>query len=174
MNCLKDYIGISPSVGVVESNLYLTDLAGITLNNLEKIAEQKPEQEDFKAVFKDCEKRALMSFVGSFTASINECYHICDIDIINCLICENKKILGGALWYLIGAEYMIERIGSDRLNRFTTIDRKKAKEFQDFFAEKFAFELQNAVRSIDPNKNDCVDSEVIEPKQLTDFIEFTP
>ena len=157
MNCLIGYIGLSPSVGVVESTLYLTGLQGITLNNLNKIAGKGQDDElDAEGVFTECEKRAILSFRSAFTAEINECYHISDIDIIECLMCENKKKLAVALWYYIGAEVMIERQGSDRLNRFTTIDKKKAGDLQEFFERRGLFELQTAVRGLDVENSDCI------------------
>jgi hypothetical protein len=175
VNCLTGYIGISPAVGEVESNLYLTELSGITLNNLEGIAEKQKEQPNFEAVFHDCEKRAVLSFKASFTARINDCYHICDSGLVECLVCENRERLAPALWYAIGAEVMIERQGSDRLNRFTTIDRKKAGDLQSFFEERYAYELNNAVKSINPNESACVEPDVeVEHKALVTFMEVLP
>ncbi|MDR1595288.1 MAG: hypothetical protein LBS43_12530 [Prevotellaceae bacterium] len=174
MDCLKGYIGISPTVGEVESNLYLTELSGITIDNLDKIA-VSPEQPSFEAVFHDCEKRAILSFKGAFTARINECFHICDSALIECLICEFRERLAPALWYAIGAEAMIERQGSDRLNRFTTIDRKKAGDLQKFFEERYEYELTNAVKSINPNHSACVaPDEEIEDRPLITFTECLP
>ena len=63
-------------------------------------------------------------------------------------MCENRAKAAVALWYFIGYELMIERIASDRLNRWTTIDLKKAKDLRDFFFERARFELDNAARSI--------------------------
>jgi hypothetical protein len=175
MNCLRGYIGISPQVGEVESGLYLTELSGITLNNLEKIAEKQEEQTDYTAVFADCEKRAILSFKAAFTARINDCYHICDSEIVACLICEYRERLAPALWYAIGAETMIERQGSDRLNRFTTLDRKKAGDLQKFFEERYDYELTNAVRSINPNASSCIEPDVeIEHKAFIMFREVLP
>jgi hypothetical protein len=175
MDCLRGYIGISPAVGEVGSNLYLVELSGITLNNLEKIAERQAEQPDFEAVFRDCEKRAVLSFKAAFTARINDCYHICDSGLVECLICENRERLAAALWYAIGAEVMIERQGSDRLNRFTTIDRKKASDLQSFFEERYAYELNNAVKSINPNESSCIEPNAdVEHKSLVTFIEVLP
>lgn len=155
MDCLKGYIGISPDIGTVESDLYLIELQGVTRDNLLKIA-SKPDQQDVQEVFNDCEKRAILSLKAAFKARLNECYRIANTDIIECLICENIEELAVALWYLIGAEVMSERQHSDRLNRFTTIDRKKAGELQTLFEERYAGELHNAVMGINPNDSDCV------------------
>jgi hypothetical protein len=175
MLCLKGYIGISPAVGEVESGLYLTELSGITLNNLEKIAEKQDEQTDYEAVFADCEKRAILSFKAAVMARINDCYHICDSALVECLICEERERLAPALWYAIGAETMIERQGSDRLNRFTTIDRKKAVDLQRFFEERYDYELNNAVKSINPNASSCVEPDVeVEHREFIRYVEVLP
>jgi hypothetical protein len=56
------------------------------------------------------------------------------------ILCANKKVFTNCLWYLLGAELMFERVYSDRLNRYTTIDAKKAadlrKEFEGIFQEE--------------------------------------
>jgi hypothetical protein len=177
MDCIRGYIGISPAVGVVESGLYLTELSGITLLNLGKIADSHvPDGTgDFEAVFHDCEKRAILSFSAAFTARINECYHICDSGLVKCLICENREKLAPALWYATGAEVMIERQGSDRLNRFTTLDRKKASELQRFFEERYDYELNNAVKSINPNHSICIEPDKeVERRELVSFVEVLP
>jgi hypothetical protein len=130
---------------------------------------------DYHVVFHDCEKRAILSFKGAFTAKMNECYHICDPALIKCLICEYRTLLAPALWYAIGAEVMIERQGSDRLNRYTTIDRKKAGELQSFFEARYDYELTNAVKSINPNHSSCVEPEAeIEYREFIQFVEVLP
>jgi hypothetical protein len=79
------------------------------------------------------------------------------------------------LWYAIGAETMIERQGSDRLNRFTTIDRKKAFELQKFFEDRYDYELNNAVKSIDPNRSGCVEPDTeVEHREFLRFMEVLP
>lgn len=49
------------------------------------------------------------------------------------LVCNNKELFATAWQNLLGAEIMIERIGSDRKNRFTTVDLDKARELRDYF-----------------------------------------
>lgn len=58
------------------------------------------------------------------------------------LLCANKKVFTNVLWYLLGVELMLERIFSDRLNRYTTIDAKKAKEQHDYYESVFREEMQ--------------------------------
>jgi len=49
------------------------------------------------------------------------------------LVCNNKEAFTQSLLYLLGMELMTERIYSSRLNRWTTIDLKSAKELRKEF-----------------------------------------
>lgn len=61
-------------------------------------------------------------------------------------------------WYLLGAELMIERIYSERINRFTTVNLKQAQELRIEFEHQFENELDAALRGIHQLTQDgCVD-----------------
>jgi hypothetical protein len=162
MDCLKGYIGLSVQVATAESNLYVVTLPGISLHNITKIADKTEQTSDnlpsAQIVFNECEQRAIQTFVSAFTAAFNECYRLSDIDTIKCIICENKQKIAVALWYYIGHEIMIERTSTDRLNRFTTIDLKKAKELRDLLIDRAEYELSAAVKGINPHDSDCVEA----------------
>jgi len=165
MDCLQGYIGLSVGVAPVESNLYVVTLPGISMHNLEKIADKTEQvtadhKPDAGIVFAECEQRAIRTFTSAFTAGLNECYHLSDIHVIECIICANKPKIAVALWYFIGHEIMIERLSTDRLNRFTTIDLKKAKELRDLFIDRAEYELLAAVKGINPNDSECVQKPV--------------
>jgi hypothetical protein len=174
MDCLKGYIGLSAQVATVESNLYVVTLPGISLHNIEKIADKTEQvtnnQPDAQIVFNECEQRAIQTFISAFTAAFNECYQLSDIDTIKCIICANKQKIAVALWYYTGHEIMIERTATDRLNRFTTIDLKKAKELRDLFIDRAAYELSTAVKGIDPYAGGCVEA----PRECNEMIKTVP
>lgn len=100
---------------------------------------------------------------GQFTeinvTSGNDTYGLSGIFSLVCvfdfLICNNKELLTTALWYLLGAEVMIERQYSSRLNRFTTIDREIAKKLEEYFTTEFNNELEIVVDGIYIDTNDC-------------------
>lgn len=71
------------------------------------------------------------------------------------IVCNNKAVFATALWYMLGAELMTERIYSDRLNRYTTVDRKKAIELRDEFTQAWQNELMTALDGIQIDVNDC-------------------
>ncbi len=77
---------------------------------------------------------------------------VCKYDKI---VCNNKDLFTYPLWYLCGAELMIERLNSNRVNEFTTIGLDKAAElYKDFMAE-FDRSLTQLVDSISLNSNDA-------------------
>lgn len=74
------------------------------------------------------------------------------------LACNNKMLLGDALQYLLGAEIMIERTMSDRLNRYTTIDKDQAGKALQYFEEEYTQRIQQALEGIDIKTSDsCID-----------------
>lgn len=173
MQCLQGYVGVSPDLclqptetegedivaeedGTIEtSGLYITELPGISLESIESLA--SPEQKTFLGVWANVEKRALLKFRSAVLAELNKCYCISDVTVIDCIVCSNKALFATALWYMLGAELCYERLFSNSINRFTTIDKKAAAEMRDNFLVDFQTELENAVKGIDVEDNDCID-----------------
>ena len=147
----------------VESGLYLDTLPDVTLNLLDKLTDS--DDSDTSELWARIEDRGIKKFRTLFINAVNKCHKISNITIIDCIIESNYELLGIALWYLLGSELMFERINSSRLNRFTTIDKAKARELRDAFLEEFQDELTAAVNSIDVNDNDCTE-EIIEETNI--------
>jgi hypothetical protein len=154
-NSLYGYIGFSSKLSEVESGLYLDSLPDISINLLDKLTDI--EEGDISVLWTKIEDRAIKKFRTLFINAVNKCYKINDIPICECLIESNFETFGIALWYLLGSEMMFERINSNRINKFTTIDKAKARELQQAFIDTFQDELTVAVNSIDVNNNDCSD-----------------
>jgi hypothetical protein len=172
LDCLIGYIGLSSSVGTAGSGLYLDALPDINLNNTNKIADG--EQIDYEKVFDDVQKRAILKFRTFFIIEFNRCFNIFKRDAIDCLICENKALFSVALWYLMGAEMLQERLGSNRINRFTTTDRGKTKELQGSFLDEFERQLSTAVAGIDIEGSECLKDEPHECGGFIQVIETCP
>jgi hypothetical protein len=161
LDCLKGMIGLSAQVATVPSGLYVVTLPGISLFNITKIADRTEQinaqnNPDPQVVFDECEQRAILSFRNAFIAAMSKCWHLNDLDVAECLICENKDRLITSLWWWVGHEVLNERVSSNRLNRFTTIDREKAIELRAEYYERANVELENLVKGIDPNSSNCV------------------
>lgn len=77
---------------------------------------------------------------------------VCDF---NNIACTNKAMFTTALWYLQGAEAMAERIYTDRINRYTTVDLNKARDLREEWELQFRQELMAAINGIDLSLNDC-------------------
>lgn len=145
MDCFLGFIGFDGTVQA-ESGLYLTGLPGITSVLLKGITDNF-ETDD--KTLSDIEKRSILKFRTFFINELNRCWHVSDVAKAECLICAHKELLSVALWYLMGAEMMAETIGSERTNRFTTIDLDKAENLRDEYMDTFFGELHTAVAGVD-------------------------
>jgi hypothetical protein len=158
MEALKGYIGLSSKVGeATDSGLYVDTLPDISVYIADRIASE--DASSFIETWEQIEDRGLKKFRTFFIAEVNRCYRLSKVDVCECLIEENKELLGVCLWYLLGAEFMYERTSSSRLNRFTTFDRDKGERLQDDFMTIFDKELSTAVRGLDIENSECVETE---------------
>jgi len=85
------------------------------------------------------------------------------------LVCGNKDLFVNAWWYLLGAELMSEIMMSDRLNRWTTVNRTQIEQQKAIFETQYrggvvvigdtevTFDglLPNAIKGVYINQNDC-------------------
>lgn len=172
MDCLKGIIGINSNVGTATSGLYITDLPDISLAKLSRLTDE--DSDDITLLFEEIEKRSVLKFVTLFTIEINRCWKISNREKIQCLICENVTLLSVALWYLMGSEVINEQINSPRLNKYTTVDKGKAKELYAQFYEDFISELHIAVSGIDISASACFAEEEIDSKDIISVIYTTP
>ena len=163
LDCLTGYIGLASVAGTAGSGLYLDALPGINLFNVLKIADssQKNQSNEYSAekVFDDVQQRTIAKFRTLFIIEFNRCFKLYKREAVDCLICENKELLSVALWYLMGAELCEEFLRSDRINRYTTVDRQKIREQKDNFIEAFSNELQTSIAGIDIQGSACFENE---------------
>lgn len=163
---LKGYIGLLSGGAIADSGLYIDALPDISLQIIEDIARAN---EDSNETWSRIEDRGILKFRTLFIAEINKCHKVTNIKICECLIQSNKEILATALWYLLGAEVMLTRRASSRIN-MATIDRNKPKELRAYFEDQFQKELSTAVASIDIHQSECFPEDVHpEPNQLITF-----
>ncbi len=156
LEALKGYIGLI-SGGSVEapSGLYIDALPDISLSILEDISRADEDETD---TWSRIEDRTILKFRTLFIAEVNKCHKVTDIRLCECLILSNKEVLATALWYLLGAEVMLTRRASSRINA-ATIDRTKSKELRAYFEDQFAKELTTAVNGIDIHASECFGEE---------------
>jgi len=76
---------------------------------------------------------------------------ICSYDTF---ICNNMQSLTYPLSYLLGAEMMIERLFSPRLNRWTTTDKKTANDLLAYYQAEYANNLNQLIDGIDLDTTD--------------------
>lgn len=73
------------------------------------------------------------------------------------IICANVDVYSDAYLYALGVELMRERLFSDRVNRFTTVDKKKAQELLDLFNEDYFSFLKTANETISIKDDYCIE-----------------
>lgn len=163
MDFLKGFIGLSSQDGVeAESGLYVDSLPGVSS---EVIARVKDDRDEIDTLWDKIEWRALLKFRTLFTAELNKTHKVHDQAICECLIRENRILLATSLWYLMGAEVMVERITSNRVN-VATINKNTPRELKDMLEDSFRKELSEAVLNIDVHASDCFDNDCPEPAGL--------
>lgn len=151
MDCFLNYIGLSYCTGGVydspASGIYLNSLPGISIENIDKIADS--EQVSYLGVWDDVQKTALAQFKLDVMAELNKCYKLNRTCDYNELICDNIEELTQAWKFLLGVTLMLFRLNSDRINRWTTIGRDEAKELRDFYQIEYEKALHQGVLLMD-------------------------
>lgn len=152
IECLKGFIGLSSWAGIeAESGLYVDALPDISTATIDRLTQGEGNVSN---TWDEIEHRALLKFRTLFIAEVNKCHKVSKRDVCECLIVENKHLLATALWYLLGAEVMLLRGASSRVN-VATFDKAKNKDIRQYFEEQFAKELSVAVASIDIHSSEC-------------------
>lgn len=146
---MTDFIGIKvcSTDPTPESGLYINSLPGISLEMMDKSADQ--EQITYRGVWDDAQVEAGSSFGIDFFNELLKCFAIqpyCDYEA---LICANKTILAVAWKYLLGAKLMEYRMYTARLNYFTSVSRDEAKELLAHYQVEYETALSKAVKLID-------------------------
>ncbi len=173
MNCLKNYIQIEGcsapaynySVDAVlqaPSGLFINKDLPISLEMMDKVADS--EQKNFLGVWEEVQTIGLRKFKQRLKAGFKELFNECDLK--DEWFCENRESLALPLLYFLGMELMFVRIYSTRINRYTTIDSKKAAELRNEFENQFTVELKSALEIIGAPKKPN--------NTIFDFIEVTP
>lgn len=165
MNCLMDFIqieGCSAPQGAGASGLFINKDLPISLKQIDAVADS--EQLTFLEVWKEVQQRGIKKFVNRVKAGYKELFGICFIE--EDWFCENKQQLAHALLYYLGMELMTERLYSDRINRYTTIDRSKAKEQREEFQGEFYIQLKDALELIGHAKDKRADGDIANYREV--------
>lgn len=154
MQCFINHIGLSYCAGGVydtpASGIFLNSLPGISIENIDKIADS--EQVTYIGVWNDVQGFALAQFRLDVINEMRKCFQLnktCDYDA---LICDNIDELTLAWKYLLGVSLMIFRLTSDRVNRWTTVDRTQAQELRDFYTVEYQKALSQGVLLMDTDE----------------------
>jgi hypothetical protein len=150
MDCFIDFVGLSYCSGVYEqpgSGIFLNSLPGISIKSIDAIAND--EQTTYLGVWEDVQKSTVAQFRIDVISELNKCFKLdrnCDYTT---MICDNQEILVQAWKYCLGVWLMIFRLTTDRLNQYTTVDRKQAQELRDFYQIEYEKALSQSVKLMD-------------------------
>ena len=144
MNCLKDYVGIRGYGAEPESGQFINQLPGISLRSIQSIANS--EQVTFAAVWDDVQERAWRRLSNDFMIAMRAKYCLRKDTDTDSSICDDKELFLKAWTYVLGAELMQELLYSERINKFTTIDRGKGEDLRGLFTGEY----ENALESLMP------------------------
>lgn len=150
LSCFVDYIGLSYCAGIYEqpaSGIYLNSLPGISIQSIDAIAED--EQLTYIGVWADVQNSAVAQFRIDVISELNKCFKLdrdCDYTT---MICENRDTLIQAWKYCLAVWLMIFRLNTDRINRYTTVDKKQAEELKNFFHVEYEKALTQAAKLMD-------------------------
>jgi hypothetical protein len=153
LDCFINFVGLircgaysEPS----ESGQYINTLPGLTLDQFNKIAES--EQRNYTGVWADIQAEASARFYTDILQEILTCFKLNKNIDYEDLICFNKKVFVNAWKYLLGKQFMTERLYSSRVNKYTTVDRAQAEKLEVKFDEEYLLYLRQAVTLMDVSK----------------------
>jgi len=72
-------------------------------------------------------------------------------------MCSNRLLFAEAFWYLLGMEFMTERMYTNRVNFLTTILRDEAKELLDLYTIRYEEALKNALDGFNFDCDVCLE-----------------
>lgn len=155
LTCFIDHIGLSYCergvYSIPASGIYLNSLPGINIESIDKIADS--EQISYLGVWDDLQQSAVAQFRLEVISEMTKCYKLNKTCVYNDLICDNVDELTLAWKYILGVWLMIFRLNSDRVNRWTTVDREHAKELKDFYQVEYERALKQGVQLM--NTDSC-------------------
>lgn len=150
MDCWTDYIGLNYCSGAYDSppsGIYLNSLPGISIQSIDAIADS--EQITYLGVWEDVQQSAVAQFRIDIISELNKCFKLSRDCDYTTMICDNQDVLVQAWKYLLGVHLMIFRLNSDRLNRYTTVDKKQAAELRDYYQLEYEKALKQGVLLMD-------------------------
>jgi len=72
-------------------------------------------------------------------------------------VCTNRLLFAEAFWYLLGIEFMTERMFSERVNYYTQVQREEAKELLDLYNVRYEEALKNALGGLKFECDACLE-----------------
>lgn len=153
MNCLIDYIlldGVASTV-TPNSGLYVNRELTIPLANINGVINTDPAA-TLESLWEEIQVKAIRKFVIRIKLGMQEMYSNCTV-VDDVWVCANRELLALPLLYFLGSELMLEVKHTNRINRYTTIDRSRAGDMKAEFDAEFQVQLKAALEMINAKNN---------------------
>jgi hypothetical protein len=75
----------------------------------------------------------------------------CSIDNF---VCHRRDFFKESYWYLLGVEFCNERLHSDRINRYTLLNREQAVELRDQFDAEYKMKINAMIKGLKMDYDD--------------------
>jgi len=150
MDCLKDYIlldGVTPKV-TPNSNLYLNRELTIPMLHISGMVSN--DQGTLEGIWDEVQTKAIKKFLIRLKLGMQELFSNC-MAVDEAWVCKNRETLAMPLLYFLGTELMLEVTHTNRINRYTSIDKNRALEMRDEFTREFQVQLKAALEMINAN-----------------------
>lgn len=69
---------------------------------------------------------------------------------ISSFICSIRDLISNAYWYKLGANITNIRLNTDRMNKFTLLNKEQAVELRDMYEEKYSSNLESVLNNVEP------------------------
>lgn len=69
---------------------------------------------------------------------------------ISNLICSMRELMKFSLWYKMGAEFMWERLTTDRINFHSMVNMERVEELRDLYVERYENNMDDTLNNLEP------------------------
>jgi len=72
-------------------------------------------------------------------------------------ICNNKRLFAEAYWYLLGIEFLTEKMFSERVNFATSVKREDAEQLMALYQVRYEQALENSIAGLRFECDKCIE-----------------
>ena len=92
-----------------------------------------------------------LEFTGNTHGMVINFNVVCSLDNF---ICSMRDFFKTALWYKLEENIMLERLTTERINKYTMVNKEKAEELRELYREKYESNLEAVLDNLEPEGDD--------------------